>query len=76
MGLQARCHGMFGTVIGCGDVRFRLRMDSAESLFRRIGRRLGVKLVPLMLNDGRQSIDVDNARTLRVTEELIAREAA
>lgn len=57
-------------------IRFRFRLDSVAGLFRRIGRRLGVDIVPLILADGRQSIDVDNARTLRVTEELLAREAA
>lgn len=57
-------------------LRFRFRMNSVEGLCRHIGKRFGVSLKPLILSDGRQSIDVDNARTLGVTEELLARVAA
>lgn len=57
-------------------LRFRLRTSSVEGMCRHIGRRFGLSFQPLILDDGRQSIDVDNERTLRVTEELLARAAA
>lgn len=44
-----------------------------EGMFRHLGRRLGVSIVPLVATDGRLAIDVDNERTHRVAEELLAR---
>lgn len=69
----ARIVAAFGII---NLIRFRFRMNSVEVLFRSIGERFGLRILPLVLADGRQSIDVDNAGTLRVTEELLAREAA
>lgn len=57
-------------------LRFRFRTSSIEGMCRHVGRRFGVTFAPLVLEDGRQSIDVDNERTLRVAEELLARDAA
>lgn len=57
-------------------IRFRWRMVSLDGLFGHLGRRFGLTIKPLILSDGRQSIDVDNERTLRVTEELLAARAA
>ena len=45
-----------------------------EGMLRHIGRRLGIKLAPLVTPDGRLAIDVDNERTHRVAEELLARD--
>ena len=46
---------------------------SLAGMFRHIGRRLGINIVPLVAGDGRLAIDVDNERTHRVAEELLAR---
>ena len=69
----ARIVAAFGVV---NLLRFRFRTNSVEGMCRHIGRRFGVSFQPLILKDGRQSIDVDNERTLRVAEELLARDAA
>jgi GTP:adenosylcobinamide-phosphate guanylyltransferase len=37
----------------------------------RIGRRLGITLVPVLLRDGSQAIDVDNPRSHRIAGELL-----
>lgn len=54
---------------------FRAGTRTLNATCRAIGRRFGVELAPLVMADGRLSIDVDNERTLRVTEEILAREA-
>lgn len=45
-----------------------LTLDAAT---RRLSSRLGLKLVPVRLEDGSQAIDVDNERTYAVTEVLL-----
>lgn len=52
-------------------ILFRTGLLSMESAMRRISSRFGVKIVPVVLPDGSQAIDVDNDRTYRVVEELI-----
>ena len=69
----ARIVAAFGLV---NLIRFRFRMNGLDELFGHLGKRFGVTIKPMILADGRQSIDVDNERTLRVTEEILAREAA
>ena len=69
----ARIVAAFGVV---NLLRFRLRTSSIEGMCRHMGRRFGVSLHALILDDGRQSIDVDNERTLRVTKELLTRDQA
>ncbi|KPP91140.1 NTP transferase domain-containing protein [Erythrobacter sp. HL-111] len=54
-------------------VRFRLGWGSKEKLFAQISRRFGFKLVPIVLSDGHYAIDVDNERTLAVTEKILKR---
>ena len=44
-----------------------------KAMVRHLGRRFGIKLVPLVTSDGRLAIDVDNERTHRVAEELLTR---
>ncbi len=44
-----------------------------EGMFRHFSRRFGIRIVPLVAKDGRLAIDVDNERTHRVAEEIIAR---
>lgn len=45
-----------------------------EGMFRHFSRRFGVRIRPLIARDGRLAIDVDNERTHRVAEEILARE--
>jgi hypothetical protein len=45
-----------------------------EGMFRHFSRRFGLCIVPLIARDGRLAIDVDNERTHRVAEEILARE--
>ncbi|AOL22643.1 MobA-like NTP transferase domain-containing protein [Erythrobacter litoralis] len=54
-------------------IRFRLGWGSKEKLFAQISRRFGFKLVPVVLSDGHYAIDVDNERTLNVTEKILKR---
>ncbi|HEY0131143.1 MAG TPA: spore coat biosynthesis protein F, partial [Allosphingosinicella sp.] len=44
-----------------------------EGMFRHFSRRFGVRIRALVAKDGRLAIDVDNERTHRVAEELLAR---
>jgi len=52
---------------------FVTRLLTLEGMFRHFSRRFGVRIVPLVTPDGRLAIDVDNERTFRVAEELLAR---
>jgi CTP:molybdopterin cytidylyltransferase MocA len=45
-----------------------------EGMFRHFSRRFGVRIWPLVAKDGRLAIDVDNERTHRVAEEILARD--
>ena len=54
-------------------IRFRLGWGSKEKLFAQVSRRFGYKLVPVVLSDGHYAIDVDNERTLNVTEKILKR---
>ncbi|NNC73334.1 MAG: NTP transferase domain-containing protein [Sphingomonadaceae bacterium] len=54
-------------------IRFKLKMDTVYGAMERISRRLGVRVVAHLFDDGELAIDVDNERTFRVTEELLAR---
>ena len=42
-------------------------------MFRHFSRRFGIRIVPLVATDGRLAIDVDNERTHRVAEEILAK---
>jgi len=53
-------------------VLFRLRLVSLPGAFRRLSRRLGLRMEPVILADGSQAIDVDNERTYGVVSELLA----
>jgi len=54
-------------------LRFRL-VSLAEGL-ERISHRMKLRVVPVILTDGTQAIDVDNDRTYAIVDELIARRA-
>jgi GTP:adenosylcobinamide-phosphate guanylyltransferase len=51
------------------------RLTSLAGMLRHLSRRFGLKVVPLVTGDGRLAIDVDNERTHRVAEEILARGA-
>jgi len=51
----------------------RLRLLSLPGGLRRISRRIGLDIAPVVLLDGSQAIDVDNDRTYGVVSELLAR---
>lgn len=55
---------------------FLSRLLTLEGMFRHLSRRFGVRIRPLVAPDGRLAIDVDNERTFRVAEELLARGAS
>jgi GTP:adenosylcobinamide-phosphate guanylyltransferase len=57
-------------------IRFRMGWHSIERMFRFISRRFGIEVRPLIVQDGRLAIDVDNERTNRVAEEILARETS
>ncbi len=52
-------------------MRFLSRGYGLEEGFAIISRRLGVTVAPLVLGDGRLAIDVDDARSLRIAEDLL-----
>lgn len=55
-------------------IRFRMRRHSIGRMFEFISRRFKVDIRPQIVEDGRLAIDVDNERTHRVAEEILARE--
>ena len=54
-------------------LRFRFGLGPIHHVFARISRRLKVEIAPLLVSNGATAIDVDNERSLEVTEALIAR---
>lgn len=57
-------------------LRFRFGLGPIHHIFRRISRHLNVEVAPLLVSNGATAIDVDNDRSLRVTEALMARRAS
>jgi GTP:adenosylcobinamide-phosphate guanylyltransferase len=53
---------------------YALNLTTLEGMFRHFSRRFGMRILPMVTEDGRLAIDVDNERTHRVAEEIIARE--
>jgi len=49
-------------------------LATLAGMFRHLSRRFGVTMRPMVASDGRLAIDVDNERTHRVAEEILARE--
>jgi len=54
-------------------VLLRLGVFSRESAMRRLSRRLGLVVRAIEFTDGALAVDVDNERTYRVCEEILAR---
>jgi hypothetical protein len=63
----ARALGLFSILL------YLSRLLTIEGMFRHFSRRFGVRIRPLVAKDGRLAIDVDNERTHRVAEEILAR---
>ena len=60
--------------LGLGSLLLYLSgLVTLEGMFRHFSRRFGIRIVPLIAGDGRLAIDVDNERTHRVAEEILAR---
>lgn len=57
-------------------VLLRLGAFSREAAMRRLSRRLGLVIKAIEFTDGALAVDVDNERTYRVCEELLAERAA
>ena len=57
-------------------LRFRFGLGPIHHIFARISRHLNVEIAPLLVSNGATAIDVDNERSLRVTETLLAQRAA
>lgn len=57
-------------------VLLRLGAFSREAAMRRLSRRLGLVVRAIEFTDGSLAVDVDNERTYRVCEELLAKRAA
>lgn len=53
-------------------LRFRFGLGPLHTVFDRIGGHMRLRLVPLLVRDGATAIDVDNDRSLRVTQEVMA----
>jgi GTP:adenosylcobinamide-phosphate guanylyltransferase len=54
-------------------LRFRFGLGPIHHIFQRISRHLDVEIAPLLVSNGATAIDVDNERSLRVTEALMKR---
>jgi hypothetical protein len=66
----AKLFGLFNLLL----VRFSL-VSLARALAR-VSRRIGIRIDPVVLADGTQASDVDNERTYRVVEQLLAQRQA
>jgi GTP:adenosylcobinamide-phosphate guanylyltransferase len=56
-------------------IRFRYGIGTLDEAFRRFSRRFRLTIRAVILSDGAVAIDVDNARTLGVTEAILAARA-
>ncbi|WP_422061828.1 NTP transferase domain-containing protein [Sphingopyxis sp.] len=54
-------------------LRFRFGLGPIHHIFQRLSRHLQVDIAPLLVSNGATAIDVDNERSLRVTEALMKR---
>lgn len=54
-------------------LRFRFGLGPIHHIFQRISRHLDVEIAPLLVSNGATAIDVDNEKSLRVTEALMKR---
>lgn len=66
-GRMARAFGLLNLIL------FRLKVLTLDQGFKAASRRLGVRVRPLVLRDGRLAIDVDDRRSKEMVEELLQR---
>ncbi|HEV2817261.1 MAG TPA: NTP transferase domain-containing protein [Allosphingosinicella sp.] len=66
----ARAFGLWNLLI------LRSGLISLDRAMQRLGRRMGLRVSALVLEDGAHAIDVDNARTYQIAAELLDRRAA
>jgi GTP:adenosylcobinamide-phosphate guanylyltransferase len=64
-----RIIGAFGLI---NLIRFRYGIGTLEQAFGRFSRRFRLRISPVILSDGAVAIDVDNARTRDVAEQVLA----
>ncbi|WP_375404202.1 NTP transferase domain-containing protein [uncultured Sphingomonas sp.] len=64
-----RIVGAFGVL---NLLRFRFGIGTLAAAFGRFSRRFGLRMTPVVIADGAAAIDVDNPRTLRVAEQVLA----
>jgi GTP:adenosylcobinamide-phosphate guanylyltransferase len=64
-----RIVGAFGLI---NLLRFRYGIGTLEQAFGRFSRRFRLRISPVILSDGAVAIDVDNARTRDVAEQVLA----
>jgi GTP:adenosylcobinamide-phosphate guanylyltransferase len=67
-GNWARIVGIFGAV---NLLLLRFRLGSLATGLKRISRHTGLRIVPVILEDGTQAIDVDDDRSYAIVEELM-----
>ena len=56
--------------------RFYFGWGDKDRLFAQVSRRFGYRLAPIVLSKGEYAIDVDEPRSHRITEKLLAARAA
>lgn len=56
-------------------IRFRFGLGPLHRVFDQLGRHMKLRLVPVLVRDGAAAIDVDNERSLRVTQDVMAARA-
>jgi GTP:adenosylcobinamide-phosphate guanylyltransferase len=67
-GNSARIVGIFGAV---NLLLLRFRLVSLATGLKRISRHMGLHIVPVILDDGTQAIDLDDDRSFAIVEELM-----
>jgi GTP:adenosylcobinamide-phosphate guanylyltransferase len=55
---------------------FRTKMLTVEQALRAVSKRLGARVRPLVLNDGRLAIDVDDERSMEMVKDILQRSEA
>lgn len=50
---------------------FQLKLLDLSQAFGRVSRRVGITIMPLVLKDGRLAIDVDDAKSKKIVEEIL-----
>lgn len=67
-----RIAGAFGLI---NLLRFRFGIGTLDDAFARFSQRFAMLIKPVVIDDGKVAIDVDNERTKGVAEEILARSA-